>query len=159
MNQDEIFSKMTECVDFCRFLYTNSEATGSSEYGIENPSDYDRFCTKDNFDAIVTKAGNRHLEVIPSASAYACVERSVNIIVHTQIFHIFWVKESDIVPFRLATSATAQMCKAYPLAGAVKALRVQYFRSVRDMAMMWGALVSGRMVVDVSVKDGKEGAV
>ena len=159
MNQDEIFSKMTECVDFCRFLYTNSEATGSSEYGIENPSDYDRFCTKDNFDAIVTEAGNRHLEVIPSASAYACVERSVNIIVHTKIFHIFWVKDSDINPFRLATAATSQMCMTYPLAGAVKALRVQYFRSVRDMAMMWESLVSGQMVVDVSVKDGKEGAV
>ena len=159
MIQDAIFLNITECVNFCRFLYTHSEATGSSEYGIENPSDYDRFCTKDNFDAIVTEAGNRHLEVIPSASAYACVERSVNIIVHTKIFHIFWVKDSDINPFRLATAATSQMCMTYPLAGAVKALRVQYFRSVRDMAMMWESLVSGQMVVDVSVKDGKEGAV
>jgi hypothetical protein len=146
---------MTECVDFYRFLASHSEPTGSSEYGIGNPADYDRFCTKENFDAIVTEAGNRHLEVIPSASAYACVERCVNIIVHTKIFHIFWVNDSDINPFRLATAATAQMCMKYPLAGAVKALRVQYFRSVRDMAMMWGSLVSGRMVVDVSVKDRK----
>lgn len=150
---------MTECVDFYRFLSAHSEPTGSSEYGIGNPADYDRFCTKQNFDAIVTEAGNRHLEVIPSASAYACVKRSVNIIVHTKIFHIFWVKESDINPFRLATAATSKMCMTYPLAGAVKALRVQYFRSVRDMATMWGSLVSGRMVVDVSVKDRKEGAV
>jgi hypothetical protein len=158
MNQDEIFARMIECVDFYKFLSSRSEPTGSSEYGIGNPADYDRFCTKENLDAIVTEAGNMHLEVIPSASAYACVERSVNIIVQTKIFHIFVVKESDIIPFRLATMATAQMCTAYPVIGAVKALRVQYFRSVRDMAMMWGSLlVSGLRTKNVAVEDGKVG--
>jgi hypothetical protein len=153
---------MIECVDFYKFLSSRSEPTGSSEYGIGNPADYDRFCTKENFDAIVTEAGNMHLEVIPSASAYACVERSVNIIVHTKIFHIFVVKEDDINPFRLATAATAQMCMTYPVSGSVKALRVQYFRSVRDMAAMWGSLgsllVSGLKTKNVAVEDGKAGA-
>lgn len=154
MNQAEILSKMSDCADFYRFLSDRSEATGSSEYGIENPSDYDRFCTKENFDVIVNEASRLGLEVIPSASAYACVERSANITIHAKTFHVFVIRESDLKPFRLATAATAAMCRAYPNAGSVKALRVQYFRSVKDMATMWGALVSGRMVVDVS-KHGK----
>lgn len=148
MNQDT-------AVDFLKFMFRHSQATGSSEYALANPADYDRFCTQEHFDAILTEAGNLGLEAKPSASAYACIDHSANITVLDKTFHLFVVKASDIVPFQLATMATASMCKAYPLAGAVKALRVQYFRSVRDMAMMWGSLVSVRMVVDVSVKDGK----
>jgi len=145
-------------IDFMRFMLRHSHATGSSEYGLANPADYDRFCTQEHFDAILTEAGNLGIEAKPSVSAYG-IDRTANITVLNNTYHLFVVKESDIVPFQLATMATASMCKAYPAVGSVKAMRVQYYRSVRDMAVMWGSLlVSGQGAKNVAVEDGKEGA-
>jgi hypothetical protein len=126
--------KLSKTIELLKMIEEYTYPTGSAAFGLPNPVDNDRFCTKQSFDQVVGAARNFGANV-PDDDGYGGA-RSCKVSVGGQEYHFFVVPEDDIPILKTVTEMMTTACRDFPEAMAKKSFRVLLFSQLRDMLKM-----------------------
>jgi len=125
--------------------------TGSLAYGIPNPTDHDRFCTRAVFDEISAILHELNTEICQSESG-GTPAHSITFDLAGEKFNIFVVRDDEIEIAKAVTEMVTIAAKCQPRAAAIKPLRILLFRTLRDTLAAWQKLHPAQAVVTFANK-------
>jgi len=129
--------KTSETINILKLIEEGTFQTGTMAYGLPDPSDHDRFCTKATFSLIVEALKENSIEM--TASSSGGVSRSIVFDVGGEHFNVFSVNDDQIDIYETITAMMKKACKTFPKQGSCKPLRIHLFRIMLDTFTMWKA--------------------
>jgi hypothetical protein len=126
---------LDQTASLLRMIDDLSFQTGSVAFGLPNPSDHDRFCTRENYTRIVNAAKEAVCEPASNAE-YSGTTHSAILKVGGIDIHIFVVKDDEMEVVKATTEMVTVAARFLPSAMTDKLFRVMLFRHIRDTLNM-----------------------
>lgn len=132
-------SQLADTIAILTLLCGETHLTGSVAYGLPNPKDEDRFCTRATFDRLydlLSEAGVG-VKTNDGADGSGGTRHAIWFDLCGTTYNVFVVPDDEVALVRTVTMMVESACSLYPAAGADKPLRVHMFRTFRDTLVLW----------------------
>ena len=119
--------------EFFAYMMANTFQTGSVAYGIPNPQDHDRFCTRAIMGELLQKVHD--VALIDMDPAYKEDMHAVKFDLMGCTYNVFVVPDNEIDAVKLVTEFITKANMLHP--NADKTARVFLFRQLRELLRLW----------------------